>query len=105
MAASQPSELERIKQNFLIKKLGLKDDAKLDEAKEGPVLQQVDVALPPDRKSKPSRANIVLASTLAALLAACVFVVWRRYAALSRELDPQGALAWSAMAKAWRFKR
>jgi hypothetical protein len=32
VAASQPSELERIKQNFLIKKLGLKDDAKLDEA-------------------------------------------------------------------------
>lgn len=32
VAASQPSELERIKQNFLIKKLGLKEDAKLDEA-------------------------------------------------------------------------
>ena len=30
--------------------------AKLDEAKEGPALQQVDVALPPDYKSKPSRA-------------------------------------------------
>ena len=39
--------------------------AKLDEAKEGPVLQQVDVALPPDRKSKPSRALIVLGSMLA----------------------------------------
>ena len=29
--------------------------AKLDEAKEGPALQQVDVAVPPDAKSKPSR--------------------------------------------------
>jgi tyrosine-protein kinase Etk/Wzc len=77
--------------------------AKLDEAKEGPVLQQVDVALPPDWKSKPARAVIVLASTLLALLAAVIFVVWRRYAALSRELDPQSALAWGAMARAWRI--
>ena len=77
--------------------------AKLDEAKEGPVLQQVDVALPPDRKSKPARAVIVLASTLLALLAACVFVVWRRYATLSRELDPQSALAWRNVARAWKF--
>ena len=79
--------------------------AKLDEAKEGPVLQQVDVALPPDRKSKPARALIVLVSTLLALLAATVFVVWRRYAAAAREFDPQGALAWGAMAKAWRLRR
>ncbi len=79
--------------------------AKLDEAKEGPVLQQVDVALPPDRKSKPARAMIVLASVMAALLAACVFVIWRRYSALVRELDPQSALAWRNVAKAWRLGR
>ncbi len=78
--------------------------AKLDEAKEGPVLQQVDVALPPDRKSKPSRAMIVLAFTLVALLAACVFVIWRRYSALARELDPQSALAWRNVARAWRLR-
>jgi uncharacterized protein involved in exopolysaccharide biosynthesis len=76
--------------------------AKLDEAKEGPVLQQVDVALPPDRKSKPARVVIVLTATLLALLAASVFAVWRGYAALSRRLDPQGAQAWSAMKRAWR---
>lgn len=79
--------------------------AKLDEAKEGPVLQQVDVALPPDRKSKPARALIVLASTLAALLLGVVIVVWRRYAALAREHDPQQALAWVALSKAWRWRR
>ena len=38
--------------------------AKLDEAKEGPALQQVDIALPPDCKSKPSRRLIVMASAL-----------------------------------------
>ena len=78
--------------------------AKLDEAKEGPVLQQVDAALPPDRKSKPARAVIVLASTLLGLLAACVFVVWRSYVALARQLDPQSAAAWGAMARAWRLR-
>jgi uncharacterized protein involved in exopolysaccharide biosynthesis len=79
--------------------------AKLDEAKEGPVLQQVDRALPPDRKSKPSRALIVLASTLLALLASMAFVVWRRYAAAAREKDPQHALAWAAMRRAWVWRR
>ena len=79
--------------------------AKLDEAKEGPVLQQVDKALPPDRKSKPSRALIVIASTLLGLMASLVFVVWRRYTAAVREQDPQHALAWAAMRSAWRWRR
>ena len=62
--------------------------AKLDEAKEGPTLQQVDVALPPDRKSKPSRALIVIVATVLALLASTTFVVLRRYKAFVREHDP-----------------
>ncbi len=32
IAASQPSEISTVKNNFLIKKLGLKDGPKLDEA-------------------------------------------------------------------------
>jgi tyrosine-protein kinase Etk/Wzc len=79
--------------------------AKLDEAKEGPVLQQVDVALPPDRKSKPSRALIVLGGMLAALLLSSAFVIWRRYRALVREQDPEAAQAWERMAAAWRLRR
>jgi len=79
--------------------------AKLDEAKEGPVLQTVDVAVPPDRKSKPHRALIVLASALLALLASSAWVVARRYAAASRENDPEHAAAWSSFARAWRWRR
>ena len=78
--------------------------AKLDEAKEGPVLQQVDVAQPPDYKSKPSRALIVASATLLGLLAACVFAIWRGYSAMSAELDPQRGLAWATMARAWRLR-
>lgn len=74
--------------------------AKLDEAKEGPVLQQVDVALPPDYKSKPSRAMIVIGATLAALLAAMAWAVMRGYSA-ARADDPERAAAWNALRRAW----
>lgn len=77
--------------------------AKLDEAKEGQSLQQVDVAVPPDRKSKPSRALIVLAATFVALLLSSLVVVWRKYRALVREQNPEAAQAWAQMAKAWRL--
>jgi capsule polysaccharide export protein KpsE/RkpR len=79
--------------------------AKLDEAKEGPVLQQVDKALPPDYKSKPSRALIVLAGTLLALLGSSIWVIWRRYAAMARDGDPERAAAWQSLANAWRLRR
>lgn len=78
--------------------------AKLDEAKEGQSLQQVDVAMPPDRKSKPSRALIVLAATFAALLLSSLFVVWRKYRAMVREQNPETAQAWAQLAKAWRLR-
>ena len=79
--------------------------AKLDEAKEGPALQQVDVALPPDRKSKPSRALIVIVATVLALLASTAFVVLRRYKAFVREHDPTSATAWARLSEAWRLRR
>ena len=78
--------------------------AKLDEAKEGPVLQPVDIALPPDRKSKPSRALIVLATTVFALLASMVFVVARGYAGSAGAGDPLRAAAWQGVARAWRLR-
>jgi uncharacterized protein involved in exopolysaccharide biosynthesis len=79
--------------------------AKLDEAKEGPTLQQVDVAQAPDRKSKPSRALIVLVTTLLAFIAASLFVIWRRYRALADVNDPSRALARQAIRQAWRWRR
>ena len=79
--------------------------AKLDEAKEGPNLQQVDVALPPDHKSRPARALIVLASALLALLLVSAWVVVRRYAATLRAVDPAAASAWRALSRAWSFRR
>lgn len=46
--------------------------AKIDEAKDAPLIQVIDKAIAPDRKSKPKRAQIVLLSALAALFAAII---------------------------------
>jgi tyrosine-protein kinase Etk/Wzc len=78
--------------------------AKLDEAKEGPQLQEVDAALPPDRKSKPQRAIIVLVSTLLALLCMALWAIWRGYARLVRVNNPEVGEAWAGVTRAWRFR-
>ena len=78
--------------------------AKLDEAKDGPALQQVDVAVPPDRKARPARALIVLTSTLVAFLLVSLWVVVRRYIALASSSDPDSAAAWSGLRRAWSWR-
>ena len=47
--------------------------AKIDEAKEAAIIQVVDQAIPPDRKSKPKRAIMVI---LATIMACLVAVLW-----------------------------
>ncbi len=78
--------------------------AKLDEAKEGPQLQAVDRALPPDHKSKPARALIVLASAALALILSCAWVIVRRYGVWSREQFPDDIPAREALGRAWRWR-
>ncbi len=56
--------------------------AKVDEAREGAVIQVVDPAVPPERKSKPKRSQMAVLATLSAgfLLLLFVFVrqAWRK---------------------------
>ncbi len=78
--------------------------AKLDEAKEGPQLQAVDRALPPDHKSKPSRALIVLGSAVVALILSSAWVIVRRYGVWSREHFPEDIPAREALGRAWRWR-
>ena len=49
--------------------------AKLDEAREGSIIQVVDPAIPPDRRASPHRLLIILGSTVFAFFVA-VFWVW-----------------------------
>ncbi len=94
----------KFQESMLASMLRQYEIAKLDEAKDGPMLQQVDTAVAPDHKSKPARATIVLAATLAAFLLSCAWVVFRRYRQVCSEHDPESAAAWQRLAQAWRLR-
>ena len=51
--------------------------ARADESREGALIQVVDAATPPEKKSKPKRAITAVATTLIALLALMAFVLVR----------------------------
>jgi tyrosine-protein kinase Etk/Wzc len=67
--------------------------AKVDEAKDAPVIQIVDRAVAPDKKSKPRRSLIVLGTTLAAAVAAVLLVLFlemmRLYGGSARRREPR----------------
>lgn len=51
--------------------------ARLDEARDGAVIQVVDAAIPPNRKSKPKKAHIAVVTMMAALVVALFWVFVR----------------------------
>jgi tyrosine-protein kinase Etk/Wzc len=51
--------------------------AKIDEAKDAGIVQVLDYAVPPDKKSKPQRAQMVLVGSFSSLLVA-LLLVWLR---------------------------
>jgi uncharacterized protein involved in exopolysaccharide biosynthesis len=79
------------------------ESARVDEAKEGPLVQQVDVATAPERKSKPKRAMIVIVATLAGLFLG-VLVAFFRQAMKKSAKDPETAKRWSQLKKAWSLR-
>jgi tyrosine-protein kinase Etk/Wzc len=78
--------------------------ARADEARDAPLIQQVDVATPPERKSKPRRAMIV-AFALAMGLLAGVVLAFVRHAARRARQDPESARQWQAVARAWSLRK
>jgi uncharacterized protein involved in exopolysaccharide biosynthesis len=65
--------------------------ARLDESREGALIQVVDVAQPAERKSKPKRALIAVGASLAALLLLGSFVAARHFSRLSAQRPEQAA--------------
>ena len=55
------------------------DAARLDEAKDAAIIQVVEPAFPPDRKSSPHRAFILLMFTLLGFLGACSYSFARTF--------------------------
>jgi tyrosine-protein kinase Etk/Wzc len=64
--------------------------AKLDEAKDFPLIQVLDKAIPPERKSKPKRSVIVITATLAAFLVS-IFWAFIRESITRAEEQPEQA--------------
>jgi uncharacterized protein involved in exopolysaccharide biosynthesis len=76
--------------------------AKVDEAKEGPAVQVVDEARPPEMRAKPERKKLVLAYTVTGLGIAFVLAALRALLSHIRS-TPEGLLRWSQLKKAWGF--
>jgi tyrosine-protein kinase Etk/Wzc len=67
------------------------DAAKLDEAKEAAIIQVVEPAIEPDRRSYPKRGLIILLSAILGLFAGCAFAVIAWWKDL-KQTDPQTAM-------------
>ncbi len=65
--------------------------ARLDESREGALIQVVDVAKPAEHKSKPKRALTAVVATIAALLILTVYVLMRHFWRLSAARPEQAA--------------
>jgi uncharacterized protein involved in exopolysaccharide biosynthesis len=76
--------------------------AKVDEAKEGPAVQVVDEARPPELRAKPERKKLVITYTVTGLIIAFVLAVLH---ALLRHIrsTPEGLQRWGQLKRAWGF--
>lgn len=74
--------------------------ARVDESREGAVIQVLDAAQAPERKSKPKKAMIALVATLATGFALLLFV-FIRHALRSAAQDPNSAEKLVLLGRAW----
>ncbi len=78
--------------------------ARLDEAKEGALVQVVDPAVPPDKKSSPKRMLIVACSTFFGLLIGIFVALWQ--ASLQRmKLDSETSSKLAVLRRAWSIRK
>ncbi|HVR26874.1 MAG TPA: GNVR domain-containing protein, partial [Candidatus Polarisedimenticolia bacterium] len=78
--------------------------AKLDEAREGSIIQVVDAAVPPDTKSSPHRTLIVIGATILAFFIA-VFWVWLRKSLLYASELPENRDRLRTIKGLWKARR
>ncbi len=78
--------------------------AKLDEAREGSIIQVVDTAVAPDKRSSPHRLLIVVSVTILAFFLAAFFVVLRESMARAFEL-PESRQRLDSIKEHWNGKQ
>lgn len=87
--------------NALARQLEL---AKLDEAKEGALVQVVDPAIPPDKRSWPKRTLIVACSTVLGFLIGIFVALWQ--ASLQRmKVDPEASSKLAILRRACSIRK
>ena len=80
--------------------------AKLDEAKQGALIQVVDPAIPPDKRSFPKRGLIVLGAIIAGLLTGiCIALASAGLSYLKSEQATQAKLLHLRQILSWRIRR
>lgn len=75
--------------------------ARIDESREGAVIQVLDAAIPPEFKSKPQKAKIALVTTLAAALALFIWA-YLRHTMRNAANRPQSAARMAALNTAFK---
>ncbi len=75
--------------------------AKLDEAREGSIIQVVDTAVAPDRKSSPHRMLIVIGATILSLFVAVFWIILREGLVRSFE-QPENQQRLEAIKERWK---
>jgi uncharacterized protein involved in exopolysaccharide biosynthesis len=72
--------------------------AKIDEARQGSVVQLVDKAIPPDKKSSPNRLLIIVGSTIAGFVLAVAWILFSEALRFARK-DPRQREQLNALAR------
>ena len=75
--------------------------AKVDESREGAVIQVLDIAEPPEKKAKPNKAMIAIITTLASGFALILFA-FIRFALKNAFQDEETKLKLSALRRSWQ---
>lgn len=79
------------------------ESAKLDEAKDFPLIQVLDKAIPPEKKSKPKRSLIVILALLVAFFLAVIWAFIREAMQRAKE-QPEQAERMLALRAAFKFR-
>ena len=79
------------------------ESARVDESRDGPLIQVVDAAKTPERKSKPKRASIVLVAAFGGLILGLLLAFSRRSIRKTAE-SPEGGSQMALLKQAWRLR-
>jgi len=74
--------------------------AKIDQAKEGPLVQQIDLATPAEKKSSPQRSLIVIAFSAIGFFLG-IFVCWIKE---QTRVNPDLAEYWTSLKLTWKLR-